>query len=58
MKYAAFFCGAGVGMTLGAIAGMTVSHRRRAMKTCVGRTMQNMGSAVDCAWEDLLRAIR
>jgi len=27
------------------------------MKTCVGRTMQHMGNAVDNAWEDFLRTI-
>ena len=58
MKVAAFWCGAGAGMVLGAMVGMAVSPRQKSMKTCVGRTMQNMGNAVDCAWEDFLHAIQ
>lgn len=58
MRYTAFCCGAGVGMVLGAMVGMAVSPRQKSMKTCVGRTMQNMGNAVDCAWEDFLHAIQ
>lgn len=45
------------GMVLGAAVGMAVSPRQRSMKTCVGRTMQHMGNAVDNAWEDFLHAI-
>lgn len=58
MRYTAFLCGAGVGMALGAMAGMAASPRQKSMKACVGRTMQNMGNAVDCAWEDFLHAIQ
>lgn len=58
MRYAAFVCGATAGIMLGAMVGMAVSPRQKSMKTCVGRTMQSMGNAVDCAWEDFLRAIQ
>ena len=52
MENTAFWCGIGAGMVLGAAVGMAVSPRQRSMKTCVGRTMQHMGNAVDNAWED------
>lgn len=58
MENAAFWGGVGAGMVLGAMAGMAVSPRQRSMKTCVGRTMQNMGNAVDEAWVDLMRAVK
>ena len=57
MDNTAFWCGIGAGMVLGAAVGMAVSPRQRSMKTCVGRTMQHMGNAVDNAWEDFLHAI-
>ena len=57
MENTAFWCGIGAGMVLGAAVGMAVSPRQRSMKTCVGRTMQHMGNAVDNAWEDFLHAI-
>ena len=38
----------------GMAAGMTVAEKRKAMKTCVGRTMQQMGTAVDGALNDLM----
>lgn len=57
MENTAFWCGIGAGMVLGAAVGMAVSPRQRSMKTCVGRTMQHMGNAVDNAWEDFLRTI-
>ena len=47
MENTAFWCGIGAGMVLGAAVGMAVSPRQRSMKTCVGRTMQHMGNAVD-----------
>ena len=46
--------GIGAGMVLGAAVGMAVSPRQRSMKTCVGRTMQQMGTAVDGALSDLM----
>ena len=46
------------GLVLGAAVGMAVSPRRKSMKTCVGRTMQQMGNAVDEVWEDLLRTMK
>ena len=49
MENTAFWCGIGAGMVLGAAVGMAVSPRQRSMKTCVGRTMQHMGNAVDNA---------
>ena len=39
----AFWRGMAAGMAAGAIIGMTVAEKRKAMKTCVGRTMQQMG---------------
>ena len=45
---------AAAGMAAGAIIGMTVAEKRKAMKTCVGRTMQQMGTAVDGALNDLM----
>ena len=57
MENTAFWCGIGAGMVRGAAVGMAVSPRQRSMKTCVGRTMQHMGNAVDNAWEDFLHAI-
>ena len=53
----AFWRGMAAGMAAGTIIGMTVAEKRKAMKTCVGRTMQQMGTAVDNAWEDFLHAI-
>ena len=41
-------------MAAGAIIGMTVAEKRKAMKTCVSRTMQQMGTAVDGALSDLM----
>ena len=38
----AFWRGMAAGMAAGAIIGMTVAEKRKAMKTCVGRTMQQM----------------
>ena len=45
----AFWRGMAAGMAAGAIIGMTVAEKRKAMKTCVGRTMQQMGTAADGA---------
>lgn len=50
----AFWRGMAAGMAAGAIIGMTVAEKRKAMKTCVGRTMQQMGTAVDGALSDLM----
>lgn len=58
MENTAFWCGIGAGMVLGAAVGMAVSPRQRSMKTCVGRTMQHMGSAVDGALSDLMHTMR
>ena len=49
----AFWRGMAAGMAAGAIIGMTVAEKRKAMKTCVGRTMQQMGTAVDPFFVDL-----
>ena len=57
MKHTAFWGGIGAGMVLGVMAGMAVSPQQKSMKTCVGRTMQNMGNAMDNAWADFLHAI-
>lgn len=50
----AFWRGMAAGMAAGAIIGMTVAEKRKAMKTYVGRTMQQMGTAVDGALSDLM----
>jgi hypothetical protein len=50
----AFWRGMAAGMAAGAIIGMTVAEKRKAMKTCVGHTMQQMGTAVDGALSDLM----
>ena len=54
----AFWRGMAAGMAAGAIIGMTVAEKRKAMKTCVGRTMQQMGTAVDGALSDLMHTVR
>ena len=50
----AFWRGMLAGMVAGVFAGMTIAEKRKAMKTCVGRTMQQMGTAVDGALTDLM----
>ena len=50
----AFWRGLAAGMAAGALVGMTVAEKRKAMKTSVGRTMQQMGTAVDGALSDLM----
>ncbi len=54
----AFWRGMLAGMVAGVLAGMTIAEKRKAMKTCVGRTMQHMGSAVDGALSDLMHTMR
>ena len=54
----AFWRGMLAGMLAGAIVGMKVAESRKAMKTYVGRTMQQMGNAVDGALSDLMHTIR
>lgn len=58
MECSAFWRGMGAGLALGAVLGAVVMPRKKSMKTCVGRTMQHMGSAADEVWEDLIRAMR
>ncbi|MDY6020631.1 MAG: hypothetical protein SPI70_04340, partial [Oscillospiraceae bacterium] len=58
MMCTGFWRGMGIGMVLGAFAGMAVTPKRKSMKTCVGRTMQNMGNAVDCVIDDLKHAMK
>ncbi len=54
----AFWRGMFAGLIAGSIVGMKVAQSRKAMKTCVGRTMQQMGNAVDGALSDLMHTIR
>ena len=54
----AFWRGMLAGMLAGVFIGMTVAEKRKAMKTCVGRTMQQMGTAVDGALNDLMHTMR
>lgn len=58
MECSAFWRGMGAGLALGAVLGAVLMPRKKSMKTCVGRTMQHMGSAADEVWEDFVRAIR
>ncbi len=48
------WCGIGAGMVPGAAVGIAIFTRQRLMKTCVGRTMQHMGNAVDNTTRKLL----
>lgn len=57
MEDTAMMRGVGVGLAVGAVIGMAVTSKRRSMKTRVGRTMQDMGSAMDCALYDLMRKL-
>ncbi len=54
----AFWRGMLAGMLAGVFIGMTVAEKRKTMKTCVGRTMQQMGTAVDGALSDLMHTMR
>lgn len=58
MEHTAFWRGIGAGMVLGAAVGVALAPRPKSMKTCVGRTMQQMGNAVDCALGDIMRAAK
>ena len=58
MCESAFWRGMAAGVVAGAIAGMMAAEKRKAMKTCVGRTMQQMGTAVDGALSDLMHTVR
>lgn len=58
MSCSAFWCGIGAGFVTGAAVGMLVVPKQRTMKTCVGKTMQNMGTAMDSALDDLLHSGR
>lgn len=58
MECSAFWRGMGAGLALGAMLGAVVMPRKKSMKTCVGRTMQQMGCAADEVWEELLHALR
>lgn len=57
MENTAMMRGIGAGLVAGAAIGAIVTARRGAMKTRVGRTMQEVGSAMDGALYDLLRKI-
>ena len=55
MCESAFWRGMAAGVVAGAVTGMMVAEKRNAMKTCVGRTMQQMFSdinpnAIDSSW--------
>ena len=58
MENTAFWCGIGTGMVLGAAVGMALAPKPKSMKTCVGRTMQQMGNAMDSALGDMMRAAK
>ena len=46
MCESAFWRGMAAGVVAGAVTGMMVAEKRNAMKTCVGRTMQQMGTGI------------
>ncbi len=52
MERTALLRGIGAGLAVGAAVGATVFAKRAAMKTCVGHTMQHMGSAMVGAAHD------
>lgn len=58
MSCSAFWCGIGAGFVTGAAVGMLAVSKQNAMKTCVGRTMQNVGTAMDSALDDLLHSAK
>ncbi|MBQ5800081.1 MAG: hypothetical protein IIW18_05180 [Oscillospiraceae bacterium] len=58
MENTAFWCGIGTGMVLGAAVGMALAPKPKSMRTCVGRTMQQMGNAMDSALGDMMRAAK
>ena len=58
MCESAFLRGMLAGMIAGVFVGAMAVEKRKAMKTCVGRTMQHMGSAVDGALSDLMHTMR
>lgn len=49
-----FLRGMLAGVAVGTVVGMTAAQKKKSMKTCVGRTMQHMGCAVDSALDDLM----
>ncbi len=58
MCESAFWRGMLAGMIAGVFVGAMAVEKRKAMKTCVGRTMQQMGTAVDGALNDLMHTMR
>ena len=58
MTCTGFWRGMGIGMVLGAATGMAITPKRRTMRTCVWRTVQNVGSAMDCVLDDLKHAMQ
>lgn len=53
-----FWRGMAAGLVVGAGVGMLVCSRRCAMKTCVGRAMRRVGTAMDNAADDLRQAMK
>lgn len=53
MRTIPFFWGVCAGVMLGTASALLCMPKKPKRKTCVGRTMQNMGTAVDDVWERL-----
>lgn len=54
MQKSGFWKGMGIGMMAGAALGMTLSSEKSAMKTQVGKRIQQMGTAVDHTLDNLM----
>lgn len=58
MQENGFWKGMGIGLMAGAALGMTLSCERNAMKTQMGKRIQQMGTAVDHTLDNLITKMR
>ncbi|MBQ9647832.1 MAG: hypothetical protein IJV43_05675 [Oscillospiraceae bacterium] len=58
METTAFLRGMGAGAVAGAAIGAMVAVNRKAMRTGVGRAMQQAGAAMDTALYDFMHTMR
>ena len=56
MAKGSFWIGMGTGVVVGVTVGILAAPGRKPMKTCVGRTMQNVGRRIDSALDGLLHS--